>query len=410
MSRFLFVAPPLTGHVNPALAVAGELTDRGHEVAWCGPESFLRPLVGPAVTVFPTGLRLYRPQAARGMRAVKSLWERFVVPFARFILAPLDQAVREYQPDVLAVDQHAVAGALVAHRHGLPWATLAPQAMELTEPLRRFPRVDAWIHGHLDRLWRDAGLPGTPPGDLRFSPYLTVAFTGTALTGPHPFPDHFALVGPAVAARRDAPDFPWSWLDGRRQLVLVTVGTLSEDIAGGFYSRMMAALAPLGDWLQAVLVVPPEALPEPPAHVLVRRRVPVLDLLPHTRAVVCHGGLNTVCEALAQAVPLVIAPIRDDQPVIASQVVAAGAGERVPFGRATPLELRQALCRVLDVPGYTAAARRVAAQFAAAGGTARAADRLEQLARSGAAPAGSGQTAPPVMSGTGTAPGGTHDD
>jgi UDP:flavonoid glycosyltransferase YjiC (YdhE family) len=48
-------------------------------------------------------------------------------------------------------------------------------------------------------------------------------------------------------------------------------------------------------------------------------------------AVVCHGGHNTVCEAVAHGVPLVVTPIRDDQPIIARQVADAGAGIRLHF-------------------------------------------------------------------------------
>jgi UDP:flavonoid glycosyltransferase YjiC (YdhE family) len=33
MSRFLFVVPPLTGHVNPARSVADQLRADGHQVA-----------------------------------------------------------------------------------------------------------------------------------------------------------------------------------------------------------------------------------------------------------------------------------------------------------------------------------------------------------------------------------------
>ena len=38
MSRYLFVVPPLVGHINPTLAVAEQLAGRGHEVAWTGLE------------------------------------------------------------------------------------------------------------------------------------------------------------------------------------------------------------------------------------------------------------------------------------------------------------------------------------------------------------------------------------
>ena len=77
--------------------------------------------------------------------------------------------------------------------------------------------------------------------------------------------------------------------------------------------------------------------------------------------------------------PLVVAPIRDDQPVIARQVTEAGAGLRVHFGRVSPTELRQAITAVLDDPSYRAAARRIQSSFTTAGGAATAADNLERL-------------------------------
>ncbi|WP_338067418.1 glycosyltransferase, partial [Crossiella equi] len=86
-----------------------------------------------------------------------------------------------------------------------------------------------------------------------------------------------------------------------------------------------------------------------------------------------------VCESLAQGLPLVVAPIRDDQPIIANQVVEAGAGRRVRFGRVGPAELRESILDVLGFPGYRAAAERIRASFADAGGTAAAADRVEAL-------------------------------
>jgi UDP:flavonoid glycosyltransferase YjiC (YdhE family) len=97
-------------------------------------------------------------------------------------------------------------------------------------------------------------------------------------------------------------------------------------------------------------------------------------------AVLCHGGLNTVCESLAFGVPLVVAPIRHDQPLNASLVTAAGAGRRVHFSRAQPVELRAALLSVLDDPGYRTAAGRLADSFTAAGGAPAAAHHLQRLA------------------------------
>jgi len=386
VSRFLFVSLPLTGHVNPIAALARVLSGRGHEVAWAGSERFLRPLVGADALIHPIPLRVHRGgQAELGMAAVKSRWEGYIVPHARTTLRGVDRAAADFRPDVMVVDQHAVAGALVAHGRGLPWAGVAPTTAELTRPYRALPKVESWILGLLDGLWAEAGLPGLPPHDLRFSPHLLIAFTGTALvgaglTGAPSWPDNAALVGPALEPRPADAGFPWDWLDPGRKHLLVTMGTLSMDLAEGFYRRMAQALEPLGDRLQAIVVAPEYAIPDPPAHVLVLRQVPMLELMPRLDAVVGHGGLNTVCEALAHALPLVIAPIKGDQPINAAQVAAAGAGIRVRFARTRPEPLRDAVLAVLDDPSYRAAAERVRESFRAAGGAPAAADLLESLA------------------------------
>ena len=379
MSRFLFVSLPLTGHVNPMAAVAKTLTAQGHEVAWAGSESYLRPLVGPDAVIQQIPLRPHRRQADRGMAAAKTRWEEYIVPHCKVSLKGVDKAVRAFQPDVVAVDQHAVAGALVAHRYGLTWASMAPTTMELTRPYRALPKVEAWIHGHLAKMWTDAGLPGEPPHDLRFSPHLLIAFTGTALTGPLSWPDNAVLVGPALAERPADHDFPRDWLDPAKKHVLISMGTLTFGTSQNFYEQAVEAVRPLGDRVQAIVTAPRESIPDAPDHVLVRPRVPVLELMPKLDAVVSHGGLNTVCESLAHGVPLVIAPIKGDQPINAAQVATAGAGVRVSFGRVRPEALRTAIAAVLEDPSIRASAAAVRDSFAAAGGAAAAAEQLAAL-------------------------------
>jgi MGT family glycosyltransferase len=142
-----------------------------------------------------------------------------------------------------------------------------------------------------------------------------------------------------------------------------------------FFETVVAALA--DQPLQVVLVAPVDAVPDPPANFLVRQRVPQLALMPHLSAVVTHAGHNTVCESLAHGLPLVMAPIKDDQPVVAQQVAAAGAGIRVKFGRLLPADLRSAVHNVLHDPSYRHAARQIQASFDSAGGEQAVADLLE---------------------------------
>jgi UDP:flavonoid glycosyltransferase YjiC (YdhE family) len=160
------------------------------------------------------------------------------------------------------------------------------------------------------------------------------------------------------------------------------MGTLAADLSADFHRRVLDALDALSEHVQGILVAPPEAIPgKTPGNVLIVPRAPTLELLGRDAldAVVCHAGLNTVTETLANRVPLVLAPIRHDQPVTAAQVVAAGAGIRVDFWDADPQTLRQAIESVLDDPGPRAAADRIAKQFLADGGAQTAAACLEEL-------------------------------
>ncbi|MDG6105675.1 glycosyltransferase family 1 protein [Dactylosporangium aurantiacum] len=385
MSRFLFLSLPLTGHVNPMVAVAKVLLARGHEVLWAGSESFLRPLAGPDAVIHPIPLRAHRGQAERGLDATRSRWEGYILPHTKHTRKGVEAAVEAFRPDLLVVDQHAIAGPIVAHRFGLPWVTVASSAMELTRPFARgLPKVEAWIQQRMRTAWSAAGHDGEPPWDLRFSPHLLISFLGEdLLDDPSQLPANTLVVGPSLAERAPDPDFPFDWLDPARRHVLVTMGTLNMDQAAHFYPRMLEAIAPLGEQLQAVVVAPQGTITGEPGHVLVRRPVPVLDLLPHLDAVVSHGGANTVNESLVHGVPLLVAPIKGDQALMASAVARAGAGLRVSIDHSRPAALRAALLDLLDDPRYAEAARATGKRLLAGGGADAAATALIQLASAG---------------------------
>ncbi|MEC3982736.1 glycosyltransferase, partial [Amycolatopsis sp. H20-H5] len=243
MSRFLLVVPPLTGHVNPLRTVAAELETRGHRVAWCGPEPMTSELTGGAV--FPAGdSRAFalekRPPGLRGFAALKYLWEDYLVPLADAMAPGVAAAIAEFEPDAVVADQQALAGALVATRCGMPWATSASTSTELADPLGGLPKIADWISRLQDGL---RARHGVLTGDLRFSPYGVLAFTTQALAGPPStrFAAPLRYVGPAPARGVDT-DFPWDRLDGR-PLVLVTLGTANAEVGRRFLAASVDALA-----------------------------------------------------------------------------------------------------------------------------------------------------------------------
>ncbi|MFE2554202.1 glycosyltransferase [Streptomyces sp. NPDC059355] len=385
--RVLFTVPPLAGHVNPTVAVGAELAARGHEVAWTGPAGALARLLPAHARVLPAGDEAGGGYAAlherwrdlRGVGALRFLWEEALVPLGLAMVAGVTEAVHSFGPDLLVADQQALAGPVVARRLGIPWATSASTSAELTRPFADFPKVGEWVSGQVSGFLSACGMPDAD-WDPRFSERLVIVFSTPELVGlGAEFPAHHAFVGPAFGARPAAPHFPWQRLDPERRRVLVSLGTLNQEAGGRFYAVVLRAAERLAGDVQLVLAAPASLVGPVPGNVLVQERVPQLELLAHLDAVVSHGGHNTVCEALAYGLPLVVAPIRDDQPIVARQVVEAGAGVRVRFGRTRAEELCDALTAVLDDPGHRRAARRIQASFAAAGGAAAAADRLEKL-------------------------------
>ncbi|MFE9561501.1 glycosyltransferase [Streptomyces sp. NPDC006487] len=389
--RVLFTVPPLAGHVNPTVAVGGELAARGHEVAWTGPPGALARLLPEHARILSAGAEAggdyammhARWRDLRGVGALRFLWEEALVPLARAMLPGVVRAVGAFRPDLVVADQQALAGPVAARRLGVPWVTSASTSAELTLPFADFPKVGEWVAAQIAGLLAECGAdpePAAGPWDPRFSERLVLVFSSRELVGwERKFPPHYAFVGPAFGARPSLPGFPWERLDPERRRVLVSLGTLNQEAGGRFYGAVLGAAERLDKEVQLVLVAPAALVGAVPGNVLLRDSVPQLELLRHLDAVVCHGGHNTVCEALAHGLPLVVAPIRDDQPIVARQVVEAGAGVRVRFGRTRAEELRDALTAVLDEPGHRRGARRIQASFAAAGGAAAAADRLEEL-------------------------------
>lgn len=392
MARYLFVVPPLAGHVNPTISVGRELARRGHHVAWTGLPGEVDILLPEGATFFPAGdaaavdgagkLRR-QSQSLRAAAAFQFLWEQVLVPLGLAMFDEVDATVDRWRPDVVVADQQTLAGAAVARQRRLPWATSATTSAEVVDALAGLPLLKRWAEDQVERFQSAVGLPPelAGAGDLRFSEHLVLVFSTRELVGrDRVFPSTYAFVGPSISDRPERQPFPWEWLDPELPHVLVSLGTLNVQAGRRFFATAVEALA--DEPLQAILVAPPELFDthRQAPNLLVRERVPQLSLLRNLDAVVSHGGHNTVCETLAHGLPLVLAPIRDDQPVVADQVVQAGAGIRLRFARALPADLRAAVRRVLDEPAFRQAARAVQRSFEAAGGAPAAATRLENLA------------------------------
>ena len=382
MARVLFTSLPLTGHLNPTLALAQTLDEQGHEVACAVHEKTLRDRLPSGARIYPIDTDYQPPvlgEKVRGLESVRLFFEDYLLPLTEHALAPLEAAVRDFRPDVMAVDHQMLAGALVARKLDLPWVSLVSTTASI---VRLAPLLDAWVVEQYAAIQQRYLAPENIVERPDFSPHSVLVFSIEALLGSahERIPAPYAFVGPAVVggARPDVA-FPWEWLNDGRRAILITLGTVSRDRDHRFFDVMLEALREMPD-LQAVMVAPEELGKNAPDNVLVRPYVPQLDLLKRVAGVVCHAGHNTVCEALSRGLPLVVAPIRDDQPVIARQVIDAGAGLFVRHGKVSPATARTTIERMLSDPALAENAARLARELNSAPGVAGAAAIILKLA------------------------------
>jgi len=389
MSRVLFVVLAEKGHVHPFIAPAQALARRGHTVGFYAPCDLRGPLGRAGITeVFVgAGGDTPPPDANRGEvfaamvrdRARLRGWIRaMLVDSVPLEVRRLSAVVDGFRPDVIVADPMAYAAPIVAARAGLPWAGVSTSLnpvvpddwrSELIATTSALPRAE---------LFAEYGLTGA-----RFrvsdclSPDLNVAWTSAELVGAAPADVVLAGASLPQAVRGDEGE-PLA-LEAARPLVFMALGSqiyhqprMFEVVIEASRGQPWQLVLAMGG-LAGAMRLPPD--------VRAIDYAPQLALLARARAMISHGGANSVMEALAHGVPLLVSPICNDQPHNASFVAAAGAGITCDLSRAGPEEVRAHLAALCADGAHRAAARGVAEGYRAAGGACRVADAIEALLR-----------------------------
>ena len=102
-------------------------------------------------------------------------------------------------------------------------------------------------------------------------------------------------------------------------------------------------------------------------------------MLRHAALAVSNGGLNTVLDALARAVPVVAIPIAFEQRAIAARLVRAGAGASARGFGLQPARLARTIETVMQEDEFRQQATVLADEIGRAGGVERAADIVERV-------------------------------
>ncbi|SEB10116.1 glycosyltransferase [Pedobacter hartonius] len=391
MAKFVFIVPPLTGHINPTLGVGAALLEGGHEVGWISLDSTLESRLPKGGKLFlirytendreeqESGqyLDVITKKIVYGVDSIKFLYEEVLIPLNRHSYKGITRWLEEFRPDLIITDHELFAGAIAALHHDIPYVTAvtAPAAIQIMDEL---PKVYEWEQNQIIGLQKELGL--SLEKSVASSELLNLVFTSKEFFGEMRLPDHYGFVGPVIHKRDEKTAFDWQKLHQAAGgiKILVSIGTtFNHEHKKSFFSKVTEAFG--GGPYTVVVVCDPLLFEQWPDNFIVQLNIPQLEVLPYLDAVVCHGGHNTVCESLTNGIPLVVIPIAYDQSHVASRVVKTGAGIRLNFNRFKAEHLREAVQEVLHDPGFKTAAMSLRSSFAVAGGTAAAAELLVNL-------------------------------
>jgi len=392
--RFLVAAFGDPGHAFPAIGLARALAGRGHEVVVETWERWREPVeeLGLEFTAAEEYKTFPPPPPGSGDGASAADAALALLPF-----------VEHGRFDVVVSDILTLAPALAAERAGVRRATLIPHVYPVHEPGLPFFSFGAFpARTPVGRaLWRAAlpvlvgglergraemnesravvGLPAIDRFHGGISDELALVATFPQLEYPRRWPESVHVTGP-IEFELPYPDVKIPAGDG--PLVLVAPSTAQDP-----ESRLVrAALEALADEPVRVLATtnrhrPREPLPPTPPNAV------VVDWLSYSQAmaaadlVICHGGHGTVARALAAGVPALCCPAVGDMAENGARVAWSGAGLMLPWRLMTPATLRLSVRRLLGEPSYAARTAEIAAWSRANDGAQRAAELVEELAR-----------------------------
>ena len=323
--RVLFACTRGAGHFNPMVPFIEACRRGGHDVLVVGPPP-LADTVERAGYPFALGAAPPEEQLGEVWARVPTvsydeaerlvIGEIFATLNVRAMLPAMRATVREWRPDVIVREPAEFASAVVAEEQGVAHVQvgigLAVSHVQMASIAEE--AVESWGAGLTERI--------------AATPYLTLfpaSLEDPEVAGPprtHRFRD------PAAEAPA-RPLTDW-WAGDDRPLVYVTFGSVTASVptAAPIYDVALESVAGLDArvLLTTGVAIDDGRLAAPGPHVHVTRWVAQADVLPHARAVVCHGGSGTTMGALAAGVPLVVTPLFADQPQNARRVAAVGVG------------------------------------------------------------------------------------
>jgi UDP:flavonoid glycosyltransferase YjiC (YdhE family) len=415
MARILLTTHGSSGDVNPFIALGIELRARGHQVKFAVTNEWKSSLhkEGFSVTCLPREHTDFPGVAASAFHILFPMLQsaqptRNAVAHLRERTEALRVACSDADLFVAASSQ--IVASTVADLTHTPWASVVlmplalpsayfspvPLPFELPPPFNKVANRVSWtIGGTFLRLFVDRivnmmrrtyALP--PRRNLLFTGNLSQQLTAVALSSiflPQPvdWPKYVHMTGFCfwdATTTWHEPQELRAFLSDPTPIVAISSGSMSPTVSDAFADFYHTSIAAVRNAGARALVVgaAPSVLPTPlPEGVLALPFAPFSHIYPHCVAVIHHGGVGSIAQALRAGKPMLVVPWGFDQFLLGKRVADIGVGEWVNRKQYTVNRASKLVTTLLANQRYTQQAQVIATQLARENGVVALCDQIE---------------------------------
>ena len=417
MAQFLFTAIGSYGDVHPTVGLGRALLARGHRVKLISNPYYEDLVTSSGLEFVPLGTR----EAYLKLSRHPDMWHptRAMVLAMRTTSAQLrelyDLLIANYLPDETVFCAHTsdAASHVVAEKLGQPLASivLAPAVLwsRYASPRvkgaalgkgvpRWLKQLQCWAAGQmfvsrfvgpsLKSLRAEVGLPRVKSGVLcnwLNKSELILGLFPAWFAPPQPdWPAATVLTGFPLWDSNDddsLPDDLLEFLEAGSPPIAFCPGSANHR-GHQFFEAAVEACERLGR--RGILLTKyahqlPAKLPDSVRHF---GFLPMSKLLPRSAALVHHGGIGSLSQAMVAGIPHIVRPMAFDQFDNALRLRQLGVGRELSISRFSGPSAAGALAALLDSPSVAARCRQLAARCDGPTALSAACDALEQLANS----------------------------
>ncbi|HEV3143614.1 MAG TPA: glycosyltransferase [Gemmataceae bacterium] len=416
--HFLFVAQGTSGDINPQLALAKELHKREHAVSFLT-HTYFRELVqrhGLEFIDFDDAVHYQMLQSPDYWHPAKGM--RLSARFLTDVIAKQYQLVcKHYKPgQTVAITSVNGFGVRIAHEtlgipmisaHICPWLIRSHRA-PCYQPRHNFIRylkyeptgIGNWIYYFLgdlfvvdplfkstiNQLRRELGLGPVSRifQDWMHSPQRIIGLFPRWYVNPYPsdWPAHVQVTQfpqEDASTREEPPESVLRFLNAGDPPIVFSPGTGMAHVPQFFATAIDACrkLRRRGLLLTRYREQLPDLLPEFVHH---EPYLPFSQLLPRAAALVSHGGIGGVAQALAAGIPQLLMPMTMDQPDNARRLVAFQVARTIHWRRFDSRDVVKHLEYLLDSPTVHENCQRFKALFPKDNPVGESCDLIEEFA------------------------------